>query len=111
MERGQLATQTHDHGRRFVAFVFCSNPAIERALSELYRVLAPGGRLLVTTDCSPESKPFAENVRYFTESELEKLFAPYPVTSVRTRPDFAEENWCYGGKLPVVTSFVRITKP
>ena len=86
-------------------------PHIELALAELYRVLAPGGRLLVTTDCSQESKPYAENVRYFTETELEKLFSPFPVTSVRNRPDFSAENWCYGGKLPVVTSFVQITKP
>jgi SAM-dependent methyltransferase len=86
-------------------------PAIEQALAELYRVLAPGGRLLITTDSSQEPKPFAENVRYFTESELEKLFAPYPVTSYRNHPDFSPENWCYGGKIAVVTGFVEITKP
>lgn len=86
-------------------------PAIERALAEMYRVLAPGGRLLVTTDCSPEPVPFAHGVRYFSEAELEKLFAGYPVTSPRNRPNFARENWCYGGSRPVITSFVEITKP
>jgi SAM-dependent methyltransferase len=86
-------------------------PATELALSELYRVLAPGGRLLVTTDCSQEAKPYAENVRYFTKGEMEVLFGPYPVTSMRNEPDFARENWCYGGKQAVVTSFVQITKP
>jgi SAM-dependent methyltransferase len=86
-------------------------PAIERALAEMYRVLAPGGRLLITTDCSPEPVPYADGVRYFSEAELERLFAAYPVTSPRNRPDFSPENWCYGGKFPVVTSFVEITKP
>lgn len=86
-------------------------PAIERALAEMYRVLAPGGRLLVTTDCSREPVPFNAGVRYFSEAELERLFAPYPVTSPRNHPDFSPENWCYGGKFPVVTSFVEITKP
>jgi SAM-dependent methyltransferase len=86
-------------------------PAIERALAEMYRVLAPGGRLLVTTDCSREPVPFAQGVRYFGESELEQLFAGYPVTSPRNHPDFARENWCYGGRQPVITSFVEITKP
>jgi SAM-dependent methyltransferase len=86
-------------------------PAIERALAEMYRVLAPGGRLLITTDCSQKPMPFADGVRYFSEAELEHLFVGYPVTSPRNHPDFARENWCYGGKLPVVTSFVEITKP
>ena len=86
-------------------------PAIERALAEMYRVLAPGGRLLITTDCSPEPVPFAAGVRYFSVDELDRLFAGYPVTSMRNRPDFARENWCYGGRAPVVTSFVEITKP
>jgi len=86
-------------------------PAIERALAEMYRVLAPGGRMLITTDCSQEPVPFANGVRYFSEAELERLFAGYPVTSPRNHPDFAHENWCYGGRLPVVTSFVEITKP
>lgn len=86
-------------------------PAIEQALAEMYRVLAPGGRLLITTDCSPEPRPYAHGVRYFSLAELEKLFAPYPVTSARDQPDFARENWCYGGREAVVTVFVEITKP
>ena len=86
-------------------------PAIEQALAEMYRVLAPGGRLLITTDCSPEPRPYAHGVRYFSLPELEKLFAPYPVTSPRDQPDFAPENWCYGGREAVVTVFVEITKP
>jgi SAM-dependent methyltransferase len=86
-------------------------PAIERALAEMYRVLAPGGRLLITTDCSREPVPYARGVRYFSEAELERLFAGYPVTSPRNHPDFSPENWCYGGKLAVVTCFVEITKP
>jgi SAM-dependent methyltransferase len=32
-------------------------PHVERSLAEMYRVLAPGGRLLVTTDCTPEPSP------------------------------------------------------
>ena len=86
-------------------------PAIERALAEMYRVLAPGGRLLITTDCSREPVPYARGVRYFSEAELERLFAGYPVTSPRNHPDFSPENWCYGGRLAVVTCFVEITKP
>jgi SAM-dependent methyltransferase len=86
-------------------------PAVEKALAEMYRVLAPGGRLLVTTDCSREPHPFAKGVRYFSLAELEHLFGGYPVTSPRDQPDFAPENWCYGGKVPVVTCFIEITKP
>lgn len=86
-------------------------PAIEQALAEMYRVLAPGGRLLITTDCSPEPRPYAHGVRYFSLLELEKLFAAYAVTSARDQPDFARENWCYGGREAVVTVFVEITKP
>jgi SAM-dependent methyltransferase len=84
---------------------------VERSLSEMYRALAPGGRLLVTTDCAPETTPFAGGVRYFSEAELDRLFAPFPVTSARNRPDFARENWCYGLGRPIVTAFAEITKP
>jgi SAM-dependent methyltransferase len=84
---------------------------VERALAEMYRALAPGGRLLVTTDCAPKPAPFAGGVRYFSEAELERLLAPFPVTSPRNRPDFARENWCYGLGRPVVTAFAEITKP
>ena len=83
---------------------------VRRSISEMYRVLAPGGRLLITTACSPEPEPYYEGVRSFSESELESLFAGYPVTSPRNRPDFAPENWCYGLGRPVVTAFVEVTK-
>ncbi|MGA3008053.1 MAG: methyltransferase domain-containing protein [Opitutaceae bacterium] len=86
-------------------------PAIERALAEMFRVLAPGGKLLFTTDCSPEPKPYQAGVRYFTPAELEQLLAPYAVTSARNSPDFSPENWCYNLGRPVVTAFVEITKP
>lgn len=86
-------------------------PAVEQALAEMYRVLAPGGRLLITTDCAPSPSPYAGGVRYFSEAELEALFRPYPVTSARGRPDFARENWCYDLGRPVVTAFIEVTKP
>lgn len=86
-------------------------PHVERALAEMHRVLAPGGRLLITTDCSPEPKPMDGGVRYFDEAELKRLFSPYAVTSPVNRPDFARENWCYGRETPVVTAFIEITKP
>jgi SAM-dependent methyltransferase len=86
-------------------------PDVERALKEMYRVLAPGGRMLVTTDCSPEPTAYARGVRYFSEAEIETLFSPYRVTSLRNSPDFGEANWCYGVGRPVVTAFVEVTKP
>jgi SAM-dependent methyltransferase len=85
-------------------------PNVERALAEMYRVLAPGGRMLVTTDCSPQPTPFRGGVRYFSEAELEGLMAPYNVTSRRSAPDFSRENWCYDLGRPVVTAFAEITK-
>jgi SAM-dependent methyltransferase len=85
-------------------------PNVERALAEMYRVLAPGGRMLVTTDCSPEPTPYAGGVRYFSEAELEGLMAPYNLTSLRNKPDFSRENWCYNLGRPVVTVFAEITK-
>ena len=86
-------------------------PAVERTLAEMFRVLATGGKLLITTDCSPEPKPYRNGVRYFTAAELEQIFAPYPVTSDRNQPDFSPENWCYGLGQPIITAFVEITKP
>jgi SAM-dependent methyltransferase len=86
-------------------------PQVEQAVAELFRVLAPGGKLLLTTDCTPEPKPYAEGVRYFSAGELEHMFAPYPVTSLRNQPDFSRENWCYDQGRPVVTAFIEITKP
>jgi SAM-dependent methyltransferase len=84
---------------------------IEKSIVELYRVLAPGGKLLITTDCSPQPRAYREGVRYFSKTELDALFSRYPVTSPRNTPDFSKENWCYGGKEPVITCFVEITKP
>lgn len=86
-------------------------PAVERAVAEMFRVLKPGGRLLLTTDCSPGGQPYARGERYFPPAELENLFAPYPVTSPRRAPDFRRENWCYAKTSPVLTAFIEITKP
>jgi SAM-dependent methyltransferase len=86
-------------------------PDVERSLSEMYRVLAPGGRLLVTTDCTPEPSAYRNGVRYFSVGELDRLFTPFPVTSARNQPDFAPENWCYNLGRPIVTAFAEITKP
>lgn len=86
-------------------------PAVEKALAEMYRCLKPGGRLLLTIDCSETGKPYGGGVRYFTTAELEKLFASYPVTSGRRAADFRRENWCYDKTKPVLTAFVEITKP
>jgi SAM-dependent methyltransferase len=84
---------------------------VERALAEMYRVLAPGGSLLITTDCAPEPVGYSAGVRYFSPAELAALFAPYPVTSPRNEPDFSPENRCYDYAHPVVTVFIEITKP
>lgn len=86
-------------------------PDIERAVAELHRVLKPGGRLLLTIDCAPEPVPYSQGVRYFSAAELETLFAPYRVVSPRNAPDFARENWCYGGTRPVLPAFVEVIKP
>jgi SAM-dependent methyltransferase len=86
-------------------------PAVERTLAEMFRVVAPGGKLLITTDCSPEPVPYHNGVRYFSVAELEQLFTPYPVTSARNQPDFSRENWCYGLGQPIVTAFIEIAKP
>jgi SAM-dependent methyltransferase len=85
-------------------------PAIEKALAEMHRCLRPGGSLLITTDCSPEPRPYKHGVRYFSREELAQLFKPYVSTENLPAPSFVRENWCYGGKEPVVTTFVHITK-
>jgi len=85
-------------------------PKVERALAEMYRCLKPGGKLLLTTDCMPESVAYKNGVRYFDENELRALFAEYPVTSPYESPSFVEENWCYKRDKPLVTAFIEITK-
>jgi len=86
-------------------------PRVEATIAEMYRCLKPGGKLLLTTDCSPEGKPYGDGVRYFTVDELEEMFYPYPVVSERRAPDFRRENWCYHGDRPLLTAFVAIEKP
>jgi SAM-dependent methyltransferase len=86
-------------------------PAYERALAEMVRVLAPGGRLLLTTDVAPVAGPYQDHVRYFSPDELRIMTAPYNVTPPVTAPDFAQENWCYSRGRPVVNAFIEITKP
>jgi SAM-dependent methyltransferase len=86
-------------------------PDVEKALREMHRVLAPGGRMILTTDCSPEPTPYSGGVRYFSPAELDALLAPYMVTSSRNSPDFSRENWCYELGRPVVTAFAEVTKP
>ena len=107
----QLACTDASFDRVIALSVIEHVPAVERTLAEMFRVLAPGGKLLVTTDCSPEPVPYHKGVRYFSTTELEKLFGPYPVTSARNEPDFSPENWCYNLGQPVVTAFVEISKP
>ncbi|MEM9161280.1 MAG: class I SAM-dependent methyltransferase [Verrucomicrobiota bacterium] len=86
-------------------------PRIEAAIAEMYRILAPGGKLLITTDCTPQGKPLERGVRYFTHQELKDLFSPYPVTSQVRAPDFRRENWCYHKDQPLLTTFIQIEKP
>lgn len=85
-------------------------PAVERAVAELGRVLKPGGRLLVTTDCAPEPVPYAAGVRYFSPVELEALFSGLDERTTREAPDFAPANGCYGLDRPVVTAFGEFTR-
>ena len=86
-------------------------PDVEVTIREMYRCLKPGGRLLLTTDCSPHGKPFSNGVRYFTADELEEMFAKYPIVSEHRAPDFRRENWCYHADQPLLTAFVAIEKP
>ena len=86
-------------------------PACEQALSEMYRCLAPGGKLLITTDIMPEPQPYLEGTRYFSHDELKVMFAPYPVTSVVREPDFKKDNWQYLRDRPILTGFIEVTKP
>jgi SAM-dependent methyltransferase len=107
----QLACPDASFDRVIALSVIEHVPVVERTLAEMFRVLAPGGTLLITTDCSPEPVPYRDGVRYFSTAEMERLFAPYPVTSARNEPDFSPENWCYGRGQPIVPAFVEITKP
>jgi SAM-dependent methyltransferase len=85
-------------------------PNYRGALAEMVRVLAPGGKLLLTTDISPEKSVYRDGVQYFSPQELSELVAPYRVTSARNEPDFSRENWCYNRGVPIVTAFIEITK-
>jgi ubiquinone/menaquinone biosynthesis C-methylase UbiE len=86
-------------------------PEVEKAIAEMYRVLKPGGRLLITTDSAEQPVPYHEGVRYFSHEELKTMFSPYPVTSPWREPDYAKENWGYTYAPGVVQCFVEITKP
>ncbi len=86
-------------------------PDYRRAIAEMFRVLRPGGRLLVTTDCSPQGTAYHGGAQTFSPAELDAIFAAYPVTSEASEPDFSERNWCYGQGVPVLTCFVELTKP
>lgn len=86
-------------------------PDYRRAIAEMFRVLRPGGRLLLTTDCSPQGTAYYKGARTFSPAELEEMFKGYPVTSEATEPDFGERNWCYGRGVPMVVCFVELTKP
>ena len=77
----------------------------------MYRCLQPGGRMLITTDCTETGQAYAAGVRYFSPGELARLFSPYPVTSEPRAPDFRKENWCYRRDRPLITGFVEVTKP
>jgi SAM-dependent methyltransferase len=82
----------------------------EKAVAEMHRVLKPKGRLLITTDCSPEPVAYHNGVRSFSPRELEELFSHYPITSESSSPDFSRCNWCYNQNRPVVTAFIELTK-
>ncbi len=86
-------------------------PDYPQAVAELWRVLKPGGRLVITTDASPEGTPYQGGAQTFSPARLDELFGPYPVTSEATVPDFSERNWCYGQGRPVVTAYVELSKP
>lgn len=86
-------------------------PPVEKTVAEMYRCLKPGGKLFITTDCTPEPTPYKNGCRYFSLDELRALFADYPVTSEQNEPDFSEENWCYYKDRPLVNVFIEITKP
>jgi SAM-dependent methyltransferase len=86
-------------------------PRIQAAIGKMYHCLKPGGMLLLTTDCSPEGKPYGDGVRYFTVDELDETFRPYPVVSERRASDFRRENWCYHGDRSLLTAFAAIKKP
>ncbi len=85
-------------------------PDVEKAISEMYRCLKVGGKLLLTTDCSPTGKPLADGARYFSHDELKTMFSGYPVSSEFREPDFKEENWCYRRDQPLLMTFLEITK-
>ncbi len=86
-------------------------PDFRKAVAELYRVLKPGGRLLITTDCSPHGTPYRNGAQSFSPGQLEEIFAGLAVVSERSAPDFSERNWCYQKDRPVVTVFVELAKP
>lgn len=86
-------------------------PEPEAALKEMFRSLKPGGVLLLTTDCSPVSIPFRNGTGRFTRDELASLVKPYLDVGGCPEPSFERANWCYGRNEPIVTAFVRITKP
>jgi SAM-dependent methyltransferase len=55
----------------------------EKALAELKRVVAPGGFLYLSVPLDDENRTYFNAHRAFTESYLEKLFAPFQVVDRR----------------------------
>lgn len=81
-----------------------------KALAEMYRCLKPGGKLLLTTDHSPEGVAFDGNDQFFSMRQLEELFSPYGATFLN-QPDYSSENWCYDRTdVCIIILFVEINK-
>jgi len=85
-------------------------PNYTLAVNEMLRVLKPDGLLLLTTDVTPEPRPYENGTKYLTIEEFKQAIAGGIDCSPEDEPDWSPQNWRYNQTFPVLNAFVALRK-